>query len=393
MAARSVETTGPAETESLGAELARALGDGDVVLVRGELGSGKTTLVRGAARALGVQRSGHQPDVQHRPPLRGARRDRLAPGPLPARRPRARGPGAARRLPRPGTDRVRGVARGHARGARPGARARDAQPRRRRPPAHRRRRAGLRARDDRARLRHLYASHRRGAAPGGRQHDASSATTRPRARTRATPRDCWRWPPSCSHGPASAGARSTASPSAWDRARSRACASASPRRAASRSRSSAELVGVSSLQALAAAGARRAARPGGGARGDRRAPRRGVRGCLPGGETGCAASSSPPRALAPEAARERRSPRPSGPPARRPGPGWRSATARCAFALSSRRAASRSRRTPRRCTCSAPARSASWARAADAGRQSSEILPDYRRRPDAELALAGAGTR
>ncbi len=54
MAARSVDTTGPAETESLGAELARALDDGDVVLIRGELGSGKTTLVRGAARALGV---------------------------------------------------------------------------------------------------------------------------------------------------------------------------------------------------------------------------------------------------------------------------------------------------------------------------------------------------
>ena len=54
MAARSVETTGPAETESLGAELAGALGDGDVVLVRGELGAGKTTFVRGAARALGV---------------------------------------------------------------------------------------------------------------------------------------------------------------------------------------------------------------------------------------------------------------------------------------------------------------------------------------------------
>jgi tRNA threonylcarbamoyladenosine biosynthesis protein TsaE len=54
VALRTIETTGPAETESLGAELACALGDGDVVLVRGELGSGKTTLVRGAARALGV---------------------------------------------------------------------------------------------------------------------------------------------------------------------------------------------------------------------------------------------------------------------------------------------------------------------------------------------------
>jgi tRNA threonylcarbamoyladenosine biosynthesis protein TsaE len=55
VAARSVETSGPAETESLGAELASTLSDGDLVLVRGELGAGKTTLVRGAARALGVQ--------------------------------------------------------------------------------------------------------------------------------------------------------------------------------------------------------------------------------------------------------------------------------------------------------------------------------------------------
>ena len=54
MAVRSLETTGPAETESLGRELAGMLRDGDVVLVRGELGAGKTTLVRGAARALGV---------------------------------------------------------------------------------------------------------------------------------------------------------------------------------------------------------------------------------------------------------------------------------------------------------------------------------------------------
>lgn len=55
MAARRIETAGPAETESLGAEIASTLSDGDLVLVRGELGSGKTTLVRGAARALGVQ--------------------------------------------------------------------------------------------------------------------------------------------------------------------------------------------------------------------------------------------------------------------------------------------------------------------------------------------------
>ncbi len=54
MAVRIVETSDPAETESLGAELAGRLRAGDVVLVRGELGSGKTTLVRGAARALGV---------------------------------------------------------------------------------------------------------------------------------------------------------------------------------------------------------------------------------------------------------------------------------------------------------------------------------------------------
>jgi len=51
---RLAETSTPAETEALGAELAAALRPGDVVLVRGEVGAGKTTLVRGAARALGV---------------------------------------------------------------------------------------------------------------------------------------------------------------------------------------------------------------------------------------------------------------------------------------------------------------------------------------------------
>jgi tRNA threonylcarbamoyladenosine biosynthesis protein TsaE len=42
------------ETEALGAELAGTLRPGDVVLVEGELGAGKTTFVRGACRALGA---------------------------------------------------------------------------------------------------------------------------------------------------------------------------------------------------------------------------------------------------------------------------------------------------------------------------------------------------
>jgi tRNA threonylcarbamoyladenosine biosynthesis protein TsaE len=49
------ESSSPQETERIAAELATELRAGDVVTVSGELGSGKTTFVRGACRALGVE--------------------------------------------------------------------------------------------------------------------------------------------------------------------------------------------------------------------------------------------------------------------------------------------------------------------------------------------------
>ena len=49
-----VVSSSPQETEAVGAALAGVLEPGDVVTVAGELGAGKTTLVRGACRALGV---------------------------------------------------------------------------------------------------------------------------------------------------------------------------------------------------------------------------------------------------------------------------------------------------------------------------------------------------
>ena len=71
------ESVSPAQTEQIAGTLARGLRAGDVVTVSGELGSGKTTFVRGACRALGVTvpvtsptfTVGHrypaEPDVSH----------------------------------------------------------------------------------------------------------------------------------------------------------------------------------------------------------------------------------------------------------------------------------------------------------------------------------------
>ena len=62
------ETSSPEETEAVAARLAAELEPGDLVTVSGELGSGKTTFVRGAARALGVTQAVTSPTftVGHR---------------------------------------------------------------------------------------------------------------------------------------------------------------------------------------------------------------------------------------------------------------------------------------------------------------------------------------
>lgn len=48
-------TRSGAETEGLGERLGHELAPGDVVLLSGELGAGKTTFARGVCRALGVR--------------------------------------------------------------------------------------------------------------------------------------------------------------------------------------------------------------------------------------------------------------------------------------------------------------------------------------------------
>ena len=47
-------SNGPDDTEEIGYELGKVLKAGDVVALYGDLGAGKTTFVRGVARAIGV---------------------------------------------------------------------------------------------------------------------------------------------------------------------------------------------------------------------------------------------------------------------------------------------------------------------------------------------------
>ena len=57
-----LETPGPAETEAVGAALGRAACGGELIGLVGELGTGKTCLVRGLARGLGAD-----PETVHSP--------------------------------------------------------------------------------------------------------------------------------------------------------------------------------------------------------------------------------------------------------------------------------------------------------------------------------------
>ena len=56
-----VSTDSPEATHMLGERLGRALGPGDVVLLQGDLGAGKTTFVQGVCHGLGVKEWANSP--------------------------------------------------------------------------------------------------------------------------------------------------------------------------------------------------------------------------------------------------------------------------------------------------------------------------------------------
>ena len=135
-----IELPTAADTEALGERLADGLGAGDLVVLTGPLGAGKTVLVRGLARGPRRHRGRHVADVRDRPRAPGGARRRGAARArrrLPPRRPGRAGRPRPRHRPRPGRGR-RGVGRGGGRAARREARARPARPPSRRRP-HRRR--------------------------------------------------------------------------------------------------------------------------------------------------------------------------------------------------------------------------------------------------------------
>ncbi|MGI5127431.1 tRNA (adenosine(37)-N6)-threonylcarbamoyltransferase complex ATPase subunit type 1 TsaE [Pseudonocardia sp. CA-107938] len=71
-----IELPDPADTEALGEQLAAGLGAGDLIVLAGPLGAGKTVFVRGLARGLGVTGAVTSPTFviarEHRPGPDGA---------------------------------------------------------------------------------------------------------------------------------------------------------------------------------------------------------------------------------------------------------------------------------------------------------------------------------
>ena len=278
MSVSVVETNDPLETEALGAELAAGLRDGDVVLVRGELGSGKTTFVRGAARALGVTDPITSPtfSIGHR-----YRATQTRPSPTSIStawrtvcRPRIPAcwmtiwvPGRIAFVEWPVAGQRRALER---------ARARDADPSGRRSPADRGG-AGM--------IVLGFDTATRSTAVALRLADGSTLQARDDPGTGRASRTCHatagQWRTSCWEARVSAGARSSGSPLGWGRAPSRACAWGSRPRAGWRSRwgwswSGLEPAGARRAGAASPIWMAHARHP----RGPGRTPRRGVCGCV-----------------------------------------------------------------------------------------------------------------